>query len=770
MATIPVLSRRIVADPTSRVSTGGADTAANGVDNLGAGIRELGTGLQRAQSAEETAANRGAEMYRQAVERKQTEDAQAWVASSLSNDHVQWSQWLDEAKKSAPPGAPNFAGGFLAEFDKGTDPALQQAPNDTAKRFYGERRNALRASLFEHAMAYEAQAGIRYRDAQWEQSIDNAARVAAKDPEQGKIAAAELTAVLQSAPNQELAQAKAAKLRDSVSKAATQGLIERDPMQALRLLDGYFGRSTPEPAQAGNEFATLSAKLEGMRFDDTRMSILRAEANDPKLSDSARAAVRREIDRIEKQAARAPLQMPSPTPPEVPGGKPQSGAWYVDQLDPQTAWTLRSSAQAASNRIMTQQNAALADRERVAEAQVRSVADMLKNGFQPSADVLDATRGLAAGTRFAPALDDALQQFTVTSAFRTMSDGERQAVLDQMRAQGNANQWTPTQAALYESLQAIDGKLTAAYKTDPLRAAMSQGVYPALAPVDVRTPQGLVQSLPGRMPQAAAASNKAREPVSPLTPEEAQGFVAMLAPMQPREQSTVLAQVAQVAGPAAAHALALQVDKHDKALALALASSDAMTTGAETGPFPTPPRYVSEMILKGARAQKDGTSTKGNKTPELEVAKWKAEITRDLTGVVASREAQDNIRDAAVYIAHAIASEQDGTLSTKDMERAVRLAVGGDVADFNGRRIVLPPEMKIDDFEARLKKVQAADFAGQVKDNKVIAAGVQMELQEFIRTLPGQQMQSYRPGQYAVIVGDRQVRTTDGRPVIVKVQ
>lgn len=782
MATLPVYRRQI--SPSSAampVGNAGELGTTRGVDAIAQGANALVSAAQRADQMN----NRNAALLNDAMQRKLTEDAHAWTANALSNDHIAWSDWMAKAREEAPPGAPNFAGDFLKTFDAQTENALKAAPDDQSKRFYEQRRVALRASLFESARTFEAQQSIKYREQQWDDSISNVERIAARDPEQGKVSMAEQEAILRASPNQALARIKIAKMRETVAKSAVQGMVERNPELALRTLDAYFNVQSmpvqptapdgqvfapPDAGYAGGpEFAALSAKLAAKSTFDDRLKILRAEAEDPRYDQKTRDGIRREIAAVEKQAAKAPaVALPSAEPPPLKDGKPASGNWAVDSLDPQTAWTMRNRAQADVRRLQAQAAAQAADRDRLVAAQAKSVSDMMNDGYTPNPQLLSDIKAAAAGTQYAGMLADAEQRLAVTSGFRVMSDAQRTAVLDQSRARGNAQQWTPAERSTYEALTTLDGKIRQAYRDEPLRAGVMQGVLPALAPLDTTSLQTVVASLLGRVQQAKAVSARTGTPVSPFTSEEADGIASQLATLAPREQSVAIANLSRMTGPQG-QAIAAQLDKKDKSLALAFALGTQMT-GGSTDSLHTPPRFVAEMVLKGARAEKDGTSTKNEKVPGVKAAQWKATITTALDGVLPSQDMGDKVRDAALYIAHGIASEQGGELSKDDLERAARLAVGGNIVEHNGRKVALPGGTDASWLEDKLRKVTPADFQTQAPDGKVIAGGQTIDSEEFVKTLPGQQLLSVRPGQYAVIVGGRPVLTSSGRPLILGMQ
>jgi hypothetical protein len=249
--------------------------------------------------------------------------------------------------------------------------------------------------------------------------------------------------------------------------------------------------------------------------------------------------------------------------------------------------------------------------------------------------------------------------------------------------------------------------------------------------------------------------------ISPMTDDEAVKFKAQLDTLPAKERSVLVAQVAQAVGPQAAQGLAAQMDKKDKALALAFAYSTAQTSQG---------RMTSELVLRGQQAKLDGTSTKGTKQPELKVSGWSAHIAQELDGVFPAQTLTDQTREAALLIAHGIAAEQGGELTTKDLTRSVRLALGGDVAEYNGRKVPLPAGVTEDMLSKRVRSVTVDELRKQAPEGLVRAGGVAVPLEEFVKTLPGQQLLYAGPGKYAVIVGGRPVLNGANRPIVIGVQ
>jgi hypothetical protein len=134
----------------------------------------------------------------------------------------------------------------------------------------------------------------------------------------------------------------------------------------------------------------------------------------------------------------------------------------------------------------------------------------------------------------------------------------------------------------------------------------------------------------------------AGKPVSPFDAKEAEQIRSTLETLPPKQRSQAVSTIAQSVGPRLAGAVAEQLDKQDKPLALAFAMAGSQTTNN---------RYTSELILKGAQAMKDGAVMKDDK----KVTGWKASIASAVDGAFANEKAASAVKDAAYYIAAGIA-------------------------------------------------------------------------------------------------------------------
>lgn len=436
-------------------------------------------------------------------------------------------------------------------------------------------------------------------------------------------------------------------------------------------------------------------------------------------------------------------------------------------LDPQRRAVL--SDRVAAYRMAIDQRAEIKQQResRLAEAALKraeaeyTAATALADKGVLSPAYADQVLGKLAGTPYQAAFRELLTQQSVTGPLASKPIAQQRTELDGINAAIAQQGLTPALSKRRDQIErTLRGSEQDAGK-DPLRAGLERGVIDGIAPVNISSPQALVQTVQQRLVQADAVGRWKGEAVSPLTNEEADGFKRLLDTLPAKERSAAVASVAGALGPQAAAGLATQMDKKDKALSLAFALAGSSTTEG---------RFTSELLLKGQQARADGTSTKGEKQPDVKASAWRAHAAAELDGVFSNDQTTGQIRDAAELIMHGIAAEKGGRLSRSDMDRAVSLALGGTLHEHNGRKIPLPAGVDSDMLEKRLGAVTADEIAKQAPEGNVRVGGVAVPLADFVKTLPAQQLMPVRPGQYAVIVNGRPVVNAAGRPIVVGVQ
>lgn len=254
---------------------------------------------------------------------------------------------------------------------------------------------------------------------------------------------------------------------------------------------------------------------------------------------------------------------------------------------------------------------------------------------------------------------------------------------------------SPDERKLVEQARTITETQRAAYKENPWAAASRFGHQPPVAdtPVPVDKVPQLIASVQSLMPGVEIFAG---QPVSPLQPSQAKAFAEQLKTMPPDARAEMLAQAgSQLSAPRAA-ALAEQLDKHDRPLALALMMGADRTSAG---------RAASALVLRGAQALQDKTVKKDDSA----LAGWKAEIAGLVRGSLGDDRAEGEIIDAAYYVR--ASQEQEGATPQgfkpgSGAADAVAM-VAGLPMERAGVKTLLPRGMKERDFDERLKAYTA---------------------------------------------------------------
>jgi hypothetical protein len=121
----------------------GADTPLATVqDNTGQAIQGIGQDISQVAGV---------------LELQQRQDAQASVARQIGDDKVKWLQYVQQAKDTAAPGAPDFTPSLLNNFDDYAQESLDKMQDGPAKRFYADHLTSFRTSLATEAVTWQAQ-------------------------------------------------------------------------------------------------------------------------------------------------------------------------------------------------------------------------------------------------------------------------------------------------------------------------------------------------------------------------------------------------------------------------------------------------------------------------------------------------------------------------------------------------------------------------------------------------------------------------------------
>lgn len=527
--------------------------------------------------------------------------------------------------------------------------------------------------------------------------------------------------------------------------------------------DGILDKLGKQAGLPGTDMATITAQIDGMdeigraaygAAWDKRKQDWKDNSWDARLNQQA-MAVRNDVGGINA------LQK------QITEGE------FADKLDSNRRNMLVARLDGYKTSLIQRAEAANARAERAAERHLKK-AEAEFNTFQGLADkgtilapeYVERTLQMTAGTPYQQGVFAIMQQAQANGGIARQPIRQQQAELDRVDAQIAKTGRTPELDKRREQLQKVLNGSQSDLKENGLRAGLERGVIADMAPLDVSTPEAIAGSMAKRLEQAESVSQWAGKAVSPLDAREAEQIKGMLDALPAKQRSVAVSTIAQSAGPRYAGAIADQLDKQDRPLALAFARAGGRTTGATNwlGQTTVEARHTSELILKGAQAIKDGTAMKDDK----KVTGWKSTIAREVEGMFQNEKVAAAVKDSAYYIAAAMSQESGGGIP--DLDQAIRLAIGGDVIQRNGKKLPVPAGVSASEFDKQLRNVSADDIRKQSPTGKVRVAGVEMSADSFATSIPGQELIFAGPNRYAVVVRGRPVTNENGKPITIEVR
>lgn len=209
-------------------------------DSEGQGLAQVGA-----------AGVRLADSMKSLKDRQEADDAQAWIAKTMADTRLQWTQHALESRETAAPGGAGYTPDLLKQYDDYAGKTLEGAPNAHAKAQLTEHLVNFRTSLGTDALGWEAGQRRAWRADTITQGINTAATVVQSDPRQYDGALNEQYSAidgLQMQPEDKIRLKE--KARQDLSVAAVQGQIQTDPHAVLRDLQGAtpVDASTPQGA------------------------------------------------------------------------------------------------------------------------------------------------------------------------------------------------------------------------------------------------------------------------------------------------------------------------------------------------------------------------------------------------------------------------------------------------------------------------------------------------------------------------------------------
>ncbi|MFO1465873.1 MAG: hypothetical protein U1F35_05445 [Steroidobacteraceae bacterium] len=219
MPAIPVYDQQTNLSGTS-LGPGPVNTTSNGI---GEGLQQVAQGAQHLVRAQD--------QIKEA-------NAASWSAQALTQSQSDWLTTLDERKRSAPAGAPNFTKDLLSDFDKNANETIGMAPTAASKKFMTERLTALRGQLTRSGLEFENVQRTANNIDIAKTSVDAARGELQNQPDYFAVRLAERRELIN---QMDLTGKEMEKLLDyaqrSMAHDATVGLIDRNPYTALKAIN-----------------------------------------------------------------------------------------------------------------------------------------------------------------------------------------------------------------------------------------------------------------------------------------------------------------------------------------------------------------------------------------------------------------------------------------------------------------------------------------------------------------------------------------------------
>lgn len=418
------------------------------------------------------------------------------------------------------------------------------------------------------------------------------------------------------------------------------------------------------------------------------------------------------------------------------------------ELDPGRRTALVAEADAA---VLRNQHRAEMERQRIERMQQQmfdTASKVFESGRAFDAGYMSQVRAQLKGSIYEPAVEAMIQSGPQNVAAATLPVQVQSASIDALRSKGNEQGTNPALEAEIDRRTKVLSQVQQAVDKDALGAANDYGIVRDLRPLQISGAAGLPEVLAERKQQARTAQVWTGQPVSPLRPSEAEQLQKVLAQLPPDQRAGALAMIGgAIDDKDQITALARQIDAKDRNLATAMMYADAKTTKG---------RNTSELILRGAQAQRDGTV----KEEKQKGDGWRAKISQAIGDAYPNEELRSRMVDAAYMITLGVAS----TGESPDTDQAVNLATGGIRANKDGSKVPLPYGWKERDFDKRLGGLQPKNITAGAE---VFSGKTPIPVATFIKQLPNATLLHAGQGRYAVRAGSGFITDKNGGRIII---
>lgn len=373
-----------------------------------------------------------------------------------------------------------------------------------------------------------------------------------------------------------------------------------------------------------------------------------------------------------------------------------------------------------------------------AEKALDSLREFALTGGLPDLQYQAQVRMLTRGTPFAEAAEALIQQSVSGAGFGSQSLPRQKAWLEQAGIGGS-----PEQKKLIDHARNIYETQKRAFDDDPFAAGARFHRLPAVQDAQITDAAQVAQLVQQRLQVLPAFETSAGRSVSPLRPAEAVQWAEKLQALPPDVRAARLGEVGAMLSIGQVGALAEQLDKGNKPLALSLKLGLDKTTAGRT---------TSALVLRGAQALAD----KSIKKDDAALTGWRSEIAGMVRGTLGDDRAEQDVIDAAYYVRAAMENEATaapGFSLKASNENAVRMVIGTPI-DRGGVKTLTPRGMDEKTFNER-SRAALAPYTGA----KLYVRGKEMTPQELSVRIDGYGMKRDGQGRYTPVINGAYVTT-----------
>lgn len=316
----------------------------------------------------------------------------------------------------------------------------------------------------------------------------------------------------------------------------------------------------------------------------------------------------------------------------------------------------------------------------------KDIAWLRTTGVQNPTDAVQAEL-LAKDYNIAAAIQPQVQ------AFRRMTTTQREAELTKLRAALTRDGATPEQGALWKALDATNTEVTAAVQKDARGYLAGEGLIPQ-TPLDFSSGEALTKSIGERAAGAEVGEQLVGEPISRLTAAETDQFSTLYRQAEIEERVGLLGIITEGGGDQAEATLKQLDSQGYKDMAL-----------------------LGNMVRQGqgtlARDVMLGAKIRGS---EKQITPKRTDYQADLDSTVGSALV-DWPEQRATYLEAALSKyaelksrsgDASDTYEPKLFAQALEQVMP--TADFNGRKVLIPPQATPKSFDSWTRGLTDSDF------------------------------------------------------------